>query len=268
MVARLKKVKNGIIDRAIVDELRTVHRSLRKAASSGNRGHRDQNVTMKKSAAPARGVPQLADLTLIGAEENLTDDDGVSLQKFDVDQLNRNSVGYCVASQNKAGIAMSDHMHPDICDRFSGVCVMLVKKAAMNAFSKEQQRAVDERFVTTYFDGEWLDEKARCTHTITCAMLQFGGPQATWNEREHLTVEVKTEAAQYVLMSAQYANLANTKDFSTAGKNNFAREVATAAGPNIFHNETKPVYTRTRGNLTFKGESVGCHEGKVYVTPA
>ena len=69
---------------------------MRKSASNANRGHGSQNLPAVKPDAVSRGIPQLSELELIGADTNLVDEDGNPVPYFDVDLLSHCSEGYCV----------------------------------------------------------------------------------------------------------------------------------------------------------------------------
>ena len=78
------------------------------------------------------------------------------------------------------------------------------------------------------------------------------------------TVQVKSEAAKYVMVSAHLPNLANTADFESKGKAIFVKEVTAAAGSTLY-GDNKPIWTRFMRSLAFKKGIIDCHQGKIMV---
>ena len=78
------------------------------------------------------------------------------------------------------------------------------------------------------------------------------------------TVQLKSEAAKNVMVSAHQPNITNSADFKTKGKANFVKEVTAAAGTTLY-GDNKPIWTRLMRNITFRRGTMDCHEGKMMV---
>ena len=251
----------GRLDGRVRDALRRVHDSLRKGASnSNNRGHRA--VTTGKVARPARtsAQPPLSELRLLDIDSVLVDENGNPVPLFDTDLLSCDSTGVSFTSERKAADAIVLHLTDDV---FNDVCSIICKSTLMEKASSAQKKDIERRYQPMDFLGVYADTAGK-PFMIKSTIFHFGPPTIVVLDPDDV-VEVKTEAAKFLVLSVQLPNTDGTKDFEAKHKADFQKIVTLAAGHKNLYGDKLPRWTRWRTGLPSRNSTVDVLEGIITI---
>ena len=232
----------------MVETLKQCFKSMKQAKK---RGTFKPPAVDKEHAAPTatknvqkKLPPKLTELHSAGAEQMLwrsTDEGMIPAEKFDIDDLDAESVGYSITDPSVAVRAM-DHFYDET--PFVNACAVICKKAQLHILNAKRNRPLRERYhieeITLYFAT-----KSGAPMPFECFLIQFGQDRHVQFQDRTETVKAKGILAESVRLSVQLSNFDMATDFAANVKSSFAKAAMTAVGPTNLYKEEKPFYTTT-----------------------